>query len=543
MKKSSRGKFFVSAALVGLVTIPATYALAGTTELVSISSSGKLGNGSSWMVNATNGQSVVFKSEASNLVIGDNNKIVDIFVHERATGETKRVNVGPNGEQAQDGCGTGGISGDGRYVFFDCHTDADFYPGDNNVWRDAFVRDLQSGTTEMVSLDSDGNQQGSNVYSNDISADGNYVVFSTMGKFTSEDTGVDSDVFVRDLSTGITELISRASDSNDGDGFGGSISDNGQFVVFASQSSALVEGDTNGAYDIFVRDRVAGITERVSINSSGIEGNGASGGGVISADGRYVAYSSVASNLVANDNNIATDYDGNDIFVHDRQTGSTVRVSIADSGSESPRGAEGGQAMSSDGRYVAFRSSSDLAGDGLGRGLFVRDLQAGTTIRVSADGGDYDPVISPDGKVVAFTAYDPAIRGSELVDDAFVYDMSEAEICYDSIDNDGDGLVDCDDSDCGVCGNTVQVTYAYQNPRTNNLTVFATSGYGEDAALEMEYKNYRYWGDYTYYGPMAWNAKKSQWEAEVALPANELKQNIRIFGPEGEILTSSSSFK
>jgi Tol biopolymer transport system component len=151
-----------------------------------------------------------------------------------------------------------------------------------------------------------------------------------------------------------------------------SISSDGRYVAFSSLASNLVAGDTNGAYDIFVHDRQTGVTTRVSVDSSGNEGNDISGAPSISSDGRYVAFESYASNLVADTDS------GLDIFVHDRQTGMTSRVSVNSSGNKG-NGASIYPSMSSDGRYVAFESDASnlVACDTNGwPDIFVHDRQA-----------------------------------------------------------------------------------------------------------------------------------------------------------------------
>jgi len=160
------------------------------------------------------------------------------------------------------------------------------------------------------------------------------------------------------------------------------LSSDGRYVAFRSDATNLVAGDTNGYYDVFVHDRQTGITTRVSVGSSGIQGNDSSFPPAISADGRYVAFRSDATNLVAGDTN--GDYD---VFVHDRQTGITTRVSVDSSGTESNSYSDD-PALSSDGRYVAFKSwaTNLVAGDTNERSdIFIRDT---LFIDIKANGSD-----------------------------------------------------------------------------------------------------------------------------------------------------------
>jgi Tol biopolymer transport system component len=173
--------------------------------------------------------------------------------------------------------------------------------GDTNDARDIFVKDLQTGTTKRISVASDGTQ-GNNYdsYNASISADGRYVTFySDATNLVSGDTNDAGDIFVKDLQTGTTNRISVASDGTQGNGNSNipSISANGRYVAFESGASTLVSGDTNGSSDIFVKDLQTGTTKRISIASDGTQGNGNSYSPSISADGRYVAFVSDSSNL------------------------------------------------------------------------------------------------------------------------------------------------------------------------------------------------------------------------------------------------------
>ena len=188
-----------------------------------------------------------------------------------------------------------------------------------------------------------------------------------------------------------------------------SISASGQIVAFSSRASNLVTGDTNGVYDVFVHDRSTGITERVSVDSSGAEGNGESANEAISADGQIVAFNSGASDLVASDTNVAAD-----VFVHDRSNGLTERVSVKSSGREGNAGSYSA-AISVDGQIVAFHSSASnlVAGDrNSASDVFVHDRSTGLTERVSVDSSgaegnrdSLEPVISADGQIVAFASH------------------------------------------------------------------------------------------------------------------------------------------
>jgi hypothetical protein len=192
-------------------------------------------------------------------------------------------------------------------------------------------------------------------YTPSISADGRYVAFhSDASNLVSGDTNNYEDVFVHDRQTGETTRVSVDSTGVQGN-YGGeypSISADGRYVVFRSYATNLVPGDTNGRCDIFDHDRQTGQTTRVSVDSAGVQGNYGSYYSSISADGRYVAFISDASNLVPGDTN-----DWSDVFVHDRQTGETTRVSVSSAGVEGNYDCYS-PSISADGRFVAFITSA-----------------------------------------------------------------------------------------------------------------------------------------------------------------------------------------
>ena len=327
-------------------------------------------------------------------------------------GDTERVSVSSSGDQgdlasatAYDRC----FSADGRYVAFESSS-SNLVPGDTNGTRDVFVHDRVTGGTERVSVSSSGGQGNDWSDSPSISADGRYVAFySRASNLVAGDTNAVADIFVHDRVTGGTERVSVSSTGEQGDGAWPSISADGRYVAFYSSASNLVPGDTNGAFDVFVHDRVTGETIRVSVSSSGVEGNSMSGLPTISADGRYVAFHSIASNLVPGDTN-----SGFDVFVHDLVTGETERVSVSSAGEESNDGSvySYGLAISSDGRYVAFPSNASnlVPGDTNGKiDVFVHDRVTGATERVvvsssGEQGNDHSAFasISADGRYVAF---------------------------------------------------------------------------------------------------------------------------------------------
>ena len=411
----------------------------GPTTRVSVASDGQQGNDDSGHQRipaiSADGRYVVFESDANNLVADDTNGYSDIFVHDRLTGQTTRVSVSSAGEQGNgNSSGTAdepsSISANGRYVAFTSNA-SNLVESDTNGECDVFVHDRQIGETTRVSVASDGEQGNDESRRPAISADGRYVAFmSTARNFGWWDPHYDRwDVFIHDRQTGETELISVeifGHYTGNAHSFNPSISADGRYVAFCSIASDLVEGDTNGKYDIFVRDRQTGQTIRVSVSSTGQQANGNSYyDSVISADGRYVAFPSQATNLVADDTNGACD-----VFVHDCQTHQTTRVSVSSIGEQgngrsgflSPLG------IAADGRYVAFKSiASNLVEANTNGGIFVHDRQTGQTGIVSSVGlkgvGGH-PRISANGRYVVFvTSSDKLVEDdTNGYQDVFVHD-------------------------------------------------------------------------------------------------------------------------
>ena len=354
------------------------------------------------------GRYVVFDSYATNLVADDGNGQPDVFLHDTQTGTTTRISVDTAGGDTNALSSSPVITDDGRYVIF--HTIAsDLVDGDTNGSVDVFMRDVQTGTTTLVSVPNGGGLGDSHSGNADISAGGRYVVFnSSATNMVDGDTNAQGDVFIRDLQTGTVTRISVGDDEAQSNyqSLNGKVSDDGQRVAFISHANNLVAGDTNSDDDIFVRDLAAGTTERVSVATDGTQANDYSDQAAISGNGRYVVFHSAATNLVADDTNGVVD-----VFLRDLQTDTTVRVSTSGAGDEA-NGASNSADISADGRYVVFSSQAAnlVAGDsGTTYDVFVKDMVTGTVTRLSvgldgtAGNGDFfQAKISADGSTVVF---------------------------------------------------------------------------------------------------------------------------------------------
>ncbi len=300
-----------------------------------------------------NGRYVAFCTEDDSITPGDNNMVYDLIIHDMLTGTNRQVGSDYGG--VGHVTGKGSFSADGRYFAFTAWEN--FLPDDTNGRWDLFVSDIFTGQITRVDVDSNGNQQvDGNTFDPSISADGRYVAFSsTSTSLVANDTNAQSDIFVHDLLAGTTTRISTDSSgtqASGGESASPSISADGRYIAFKSAATNLVEGDTNTKTDVFVRDMIKGTTTRVNTDSNGIQANIGSAHVSLSADGRYVAFSSGATNLVADDTNAKSD-----IFVHDMLTGTTTRQGLSYDGNQSNQ-ANSYLSLSADGRYIAFRSSA-----------------------------------------------------------------------------------------------------------------------------------------------------------------------------------------
>ncbi|HWP30918.1 MAG TPA: hypothetical protein VNK96_04215 [Fimbriimonadales bacterium] len=383
-----------------------------TTERISESSTGEQGNEhSSEPSVSADGRYIAFKSYATNFDENDTNGSCDVFVRDRLTGETKRVSITSSGEQGNNNSAFPSINADGRYVAFQSFA-TNLVSLDTNNALDVFVHDRQIGETTRVSVSSAGVEGNGNSGDPYISGDGRYVVFESVAKnLVAGDTNNATDVFVHDRLTGETFRASVSSTGTEGNG--GStdpcISADGRYVAFESTAKNLVSGDTNNAADVFVHDILTGETKRVSVSSLGTQGNFDSNDPFISADGKFIAFISRSSTLVAGDTNSKID-----VFVHEIDTGRTTRVSVSSSGAEG-NGDCANPSLNEDGRFVGFDSLANnfVSNDTNGfSDVFVHDRQTGKTIRISISSsgmqGNFNsffPFFNADGKLVAFYSY------------------------------------------------------------------------------------------------------------------------------------------
>ena len=406
------------------------------------------GFGASHPALSQDGRYVAFEADFTNLVAGDTNNVADIFVYDGFSKTTTRVSVPDGAAPGAQGNGDSTepvITPDGRYVAFNSNaTNLIASPADTNLASDVYIRDtnlLNPRTVRMSVGDGvPGTQANSNSYiaGNAVAVDntvnvGNVLVAfysSATNLFPALDNNGSTHVFLRSCSTDFVTCTTVPVDNTGAEQANGgsldpSISRNGRFVVYTSDATNLVAGDTNNSADIFVFDRVTGQNVRVSVDNNGVQGNGDSTLAAISATGRYVVFTSAATNFVPVDNNAATD-----VFLHDRDVSnsgvfdtpgniSTTRVSVGTGGTQGD-GASNISilpilSVSDDGKFVVYETAAtnfDPFGDTNGvTDVYLFNTVAKTTTRLSvsgsgaeADNFSVEVTISGDGKVASYSS-------------------------------------------------------------------------------------------------------------------------------------------
>lgn len=359
------------------------------------------------------------------------------------TGQTTRVSVvGASDEPANAQASQGAISADGRYVVFSSQAtnlDGRVRASSVNVFR----HDRATGETLLVNLNRFGSPSFSgDAFSPSVSADGRYVAFlSSVTDLVEGDTNGQFDVFVRDMQLGVTKLASSSTTGVQGDQFSGfsgnagarALSDDGRYVVFNSAATTFVPEPSNGMQQIYLKDLITGTLTRVSVDAAGAGGNDNSTFGVISGDGKAVAFRSESSNF----SDLTTTH-SSQIFVRNLVAGTTTLESVTSAGAVNLAAGSSAPALSSDGNYLAFESSARLDPRDLDNGtldVFLRDRSAHTTVLASlstnavAGAPSRLPSVSGDGRYVGFNSLDDKLVSPDVggLIDIFVYDrLTEA---------------------------------------------------------------------------------------------------------------------
>ncbi len=392
-------------------------------ERVSVADDGSEATDYSWQSSiSADGLQVAFQSNAANLGAVDGNGVHDVYLRDLSNFSTELISVGLGGAAANGVSDFPDLSADGNRVAF--YSDADdLVTGDGNAMADIFVRDRALQQTVRVSVASGGGEANGPSFSPAISGDGRWVAFvSVADNLVAADVNGLPDVFVHDLLTGITALVSVSAGGLQANGanYTPTLSFDGRYLAFRSAANNLVSGDSNGQHDIIWRDLVTGETEIVSLTDSGGIANHRSDYPTLSADGQRIAFRSTADNLVPGDVNQLAD-----IFVRDRQRAITRRVSVRTAvgaglggSGNTGVGANGmnfDPEISANGRFVVFRSAATNLSRGDTNGIYdiyCHDLNTGISERISignhrqqGNGEGWYPSINADGTAIAFKCY------------------------------------------------------------------------------------------------------------------------------------------
>jgi len=461
------------------------------TSRVSISSNQVQGNNeSSQQAISSDGRYVAFVSEASNLVPGDTNGLPDIFLRDLQSNITTRVTKSYTGSQAYGYYYDPSISDDGNYLVFSSNA-FNLVPGDTNGESDIFLYNIQTTTITLVSISTNGSQGNDDSYDPDISSDGRYITFgSKASNLVSGDQNQEADVFLHDVQTGNTTLISVASGGTQGDTFSTapSISADGRYIVFASRSTTYGHLNPSGHINLYRHDTQTGETQIVSTSSDGIPGNCCSSNPSLSNNGRFVVFNSCATSFVSKDTNGAWD-----VFLKDIDTGPIARISVSNDGnlgndySTNP-------SISGDGRYITYLSmaSNLVSGDtNQVMDIFLYNIQSAETMRISiASNGqqgnfevDYNtPAISGNGQYIVYTSHasNLVMGDSNGQTDVFIHDQQGKTLIFIDVLPDhwaNDHIEAIYQS--GLTSGYPDGTYRPENPVTRaEMAVFLLNGMG-----------------------------------------------------------------
>ncbi|HEY3265374.1 MAG TPA: hypothetical protein VGM37_00495 [Armatimonadota bacterium] len=407
---------------------------AQATARVSITSAGAQANWESRQpAISADGRFIAFVSGASNLVPGGAPDVDDVYLRDRLSGQTTCVSVATTGARGDADSDSPAISADGRFIAFRSYA-SNLVPGDANGVEDIFVHDVRLGTTVRVSTDSAGHEADSFSDAPAISADGAVVAFSSRASNLAANAPAGlRGIYAHVMKTGATALVTHAFDgaAANGDSFSPSLSADGRIVAYSSPASNIVLGDFNQESDVFLTDRLTGATSRVSVGGGGLEANSDSDSPALSGSGRAVAFRSFATNIAPGASGLG------DIFLRDVSAGVTTLVSAGTSGLPANAASEA-PAISADARFVAFQSlaSNLVASDINGwEDVFLRDVRTGQTMLISAASahGDYwsqAPAMTPDALYVAFTSYASNLDASDTNSVGDIYVRGPLSVPY-----------------------------------------------------------------------------------------------------------------
>ena len=356
-----------------------------TTATISNADNGTQGNGYSYSNPGSisdDGRYVTYGSDASNIVANDTNGLRDIFLYDTVTKTTTMITKGYDGTPSNGKSYNPVISGNGQYITYSSLA-SNLVAGDTNGKQDVFLYNILTGITSLVSVADNGTQGNGASSSPSISDDGTYITYqSTANNLVTNDKNGNTDIFLYNAETKTTKLISvrtvGLSEPVQTDGNSGSaqISGNGQYIVFTSYADDLISKDLNEVQDVFLYNVSTGAIIRVNVADNGTEANAAGYNPSINYDGTYITFTSTATNLVENDTNNVAD-----VFLRDTVNKTTTRVSVASDGTPTNAACSGGS-ISANGRYIVYYSGATnlVVGSGSFYNVYLYDTQKGTTI-------------------------------------------------------------------------------------------------------------------------------------------------------------------
>lgn len=418
----------VALLLAPSLAVPARAATVGRPRAVSATRPDRVGvsgadeSSAPWL--SGDGRIVVFSSRAGNLVTNDTNAALDAFVFDRQTQQMTLGSVNQSGNASGNGPSVAlDFTTNGQWLLFQSDA-SDLVANDTNNATDLFLRNLASGQTTLVSPKSGGVASGSDSFNNAaLSQDGRFLVFESAARgLSANDTNSFFDVYVRDLMTGSNSLVSMSLDglgAGNGNSQNPAMTPDGRWVVFQSAATNLTAEGPLTKINIFLRDQQTTTTVLVSVNSSGLSGgNGNSINPTISDDGRYVAFESLARDFGTN-GTPASSKSG--IFLRDLVSGNTSFIS-----SNSASGTASRPVISADGRFVAFESNTNTS-SGVSN-IYCLAITNGflfmlSTNRFGTGGGSgvsFSPQFTPDGRYCIFLSY-----ATNLVDNATNQNQSQ----------------------------------------------------------------------------------------------------------------------
>jgi uncharacterized repeat protein (TIGR01451 family) len=406
----------VASLLVSFLLATGVSAAPGDLVLVSTTAAGVKGDSDSMQPSlSANGTMVAFDSFATNLDAGDTVDDSDVYVKELSTGALTLASAGVDGTKGDNSSANASLAGNGSGVAFDSSA-TNLDAADTDTLVDVYVKDLASGVLALASISTGGDKGDGSSISPSLSADGTRVAFASAStNLVSTDTDMTSDIFVKDLTTGIVTLASvdALGNKGNGDSSDASISADGMRVAFSSSATNLDPADTESDADVYVKDLLTGQIVLASATTAG-KGDGADTAPSLSADGSTVAFSSFSTNLDAADTDLAED-----VYVKDLDSGSLVLASTSDGGTKGDAGS-GAPSVSGDGSKVAFQSVASNLDPGhtdATSDVYVKDLTTMDLALVSSP-ESFRPSLSATGASVAFESTSITLDPADV--DAFV---------------------------------------------------------------------------------------------------------------------------